>query len=35
VKKAYSENTFTIDEAVARLVAQQWAAADAQVYLQS
>jgi hypothetical protein len=35
VKKAFSENTFTIDEGVARLVAQQWSPTDARIYLQS
>jgi hypothetical protein len=35
IKKSYSENAFTLDEAAARLVAQQWSAADAQLYLQS
>jgi hypothetical protein len=35
IKKAYSENTFTIDDATARLVNQQWSAADAAVYLKS
>ena len=33
IKKAYKANDFPIDEAVARLVAQQWSAADAQTYL--
>ena len=33
IKKAYSEATFTKDEATARLVELQWSAADAAVYL--
>jgi hypothetical protein len=35
IKKAYSANDFTVDEATARLVDQQWSAADAAVYLKS
>lgn len=33
VKKGYKAGDFTIDEATARLVNQQWSAADADVYL--
>jgi hypothetical protein len=33
IKKAYGAGDFSIDEAVSRLVDQQWAAADARVYL--
>jgi hypothetical protein len=33
VKKAYKAGDFPIDEAIARLVAQQWSSADANTYL--
>ena len=33
IKKGYKANELSIDEAVARLVAQQWSASDANIYL--
>jgi hypothetical protein len=35
IKKAYGANDLTVDEATARLVDQQWSAADAAIYLKS